>query len=1644
MLLSFVRNSARWTLGSNAEDGGNLPVESSVAISGLPRVRVVLLALAAALALILSGGVGVGQAQSVQEVVLVDNTGQPIWNASLHVGNASGLVATQGFHTGDNPGGYTLSAVGIDLAGNRFEGQETLTLHVYSSNPDGTANARLYTFSPPATPGSAISIQGIVDFTAPVASTLDPDTDYHVVIHGSGGDAEDALLEVTGSNEETGRPNWTIENFARRFGVKNVARNAFRVRIKGTVVSAPNPRVLASNVGNASTSHISIGETYDLAQSFTTGGNPTGYTLAGIDLLLATISGIDAPTVTLHSGTASGTKEADFTGPAALTANTTANYTFTPTTIVTLDASAEYWVVAQSGSTDLGWSLAVDTDEDADPAAGWSISDNYGRRSASSTGNFAARSDTLTLRINGVIRNNAAAGAPAITAPNVFRVPAVLTADLSGITDGNGVTKITDDVSYNWQRFAADGTTRVADGIGTGATYRLTDADAGRTLKVFVSFTDDDGYREGSLTSASTTAITAAAPACNAPTYVGGATQVWAGTVAIGKHATSDYFGFGDSFGALDDTTFTIGSNNYEIDVLRVGSADASEMGDIYFSLNSSNLTAAARRTMAMHFCDDDGSQLSMFSGPTASHSYTWSSSRNWYSHAERTVYLSRDSAATTAVSATVNGTSLVITFSEDLGAAEGLLSSSFAGEKTPDGGSETDLTYTGTPVINDNTLTLTLASASSVAATDDDVKVTYTKPTLGSNNKLVDKFGNETATFTDLEVANPLADMDPPTLATPIPAVAADGLTVTMTFSEPLKESSAPVESAFTVSRTPAGGSQGTVDLATNNAVTVAGSAVTLKLASPIAHNDGAVKVSYTKPGTGSVIKDAAGNDLESFSDHAVTNNSTIPRVSVEAVFPDASSLIALPVLRITRSNIGTGDLAVALDVTQADDYVDPGQEVIDVLTGDTTSVIHISLDYPGNTSGNLTYTLALSQDYALAIAPDNAGTVQIKAPASGLPITVRHAHASWTVDEGDTVNAMAAFTLAPGLAVPRDNLRIFLNAEEEGAEANTDFVDFPENGAEPYVDAEPEGWTAGGGGMTQTSAITTVETIDDSEVEANEVFYLDFTQVNTQEALDIPLTETDVPNLRTTVSILDDDPLMPTAVAVTSAPTRGYFGVGDTIEFTVTFNAYVTLEEGPSQERPLLEFELGGATRQAQGQETENTMGVTFEYTVDAGDSDDHDGISWSADALSLNGSSIFVSSTGALIPRHPDLVNAAQAALSGHKVDTTRPSLVEAEADQTTLTLTFSEELNIAAPANTAFTVKVDGGTGTNPTGVSIAGRAVTLTLGAAVTSGQTVTVTYAQPATNRIRDRSGKEADAFTDETVDAATNVASFAQHQTTVTTGPVAPPRGGGGGGGRPPPAVVVPTIDYTLRVLDNRFVQAPGNVDLQHNISDLEVTFLDGRIAIADFLGHYRRTGELTRWGYPTSEVLVLEDGTLTQFYQRGVVDFHFIGSGWLVERRLVWDYVGGGVGGSKDQGVEPGITNPHEGIRLGPWGHKVSDFALDGTDVGFAKFFNLLGGAEAFGLPKSDAREDTGAPGTLREPGKTLGFIRQYFQAAVLEFHPNDPEAKVKLTLLGDNLRGILVPDFAEHAPFERAERLARKANYEPYAVPSPAESK
>ena len=103
--------------------------------------------------------------------------------------------------------------------------------------------------------------------------------------------------------------------------------------------------------------------------------------------------------------------------------------------------------------------------------------------------------------------------------------------------------------------------------------------------------------------------------------------------------------------------------------------------------------------------------------------------------------------------SAKVDGTELVISFNRDLASAASLANSAFTVEKKPRGGRDETVNLAGSPAISGKTLTLTLASA--VIGSDTNVKVSYTKPAAGSNNRLADGNGNEFASVTPQPVTN-------------------------------------------------------------------------------------------------------------------------------------------------------------------------------------------------------------------------------------------------------------------------------------------------------------------------------------------------------------------------------------------------------------------------------------------------------------------------------------------------------------------------------------------------------------------------------------------------------------------------------------------------------------------------------------------------------------------------------------------------------------------------------------------------------------------------------------------------------------------------------------------------------------------------
>ncbi len=196
----------------------------------------------------------------------------------------------------------------------------------------------------------------------------------------------------------------------------------------------------------------------------------------------------------------------------------------------------------------------------------------------------------------------------------------------------------------------------------------------------------------------------------------------------------------------------------------------------------------------------------------------------------------------------------------------------------------------------------------------------------------------------------------------------------------------------------------------------------------------------------------------------------------------------------------------------------------------------------------------------------------------------------------------------------------------------------------------------------------------------------------------------------------------------------------------------------------------------------------------------------------------------------------------------------------------------------------------------------------------------------------------------------------------------------------------------------------------LGHNIPDLTLSVDDAEVS-CDFLTFYRATGDVDRWGYATSEVISEHTGVLTQYYQHGILDCQERDGVWRMERRLVWDYLSG-------LGAEPNLRSEQPGLLLGPWGHRVSNLAVDGTTTGFLDFFNAMGGLAAFGHPRSDARLDDAPGALLGIGGADPSVIRQYFQAAVFEYRPGSAQP-VNLRFLGDDFRDARYP-FQIHQAF------------------------
>ena len=421
---------------------------------------------------------------------------------------------------------------------------------------------------------------------------------------------------------------------------------------------AAHADVLVSNVGQMELDgHLFSGN--DLAQSFTTGTNATGYTLTSIELRLTTSSLSVAratPTVKLFRGSATGTEVATLIGPTMLDANAQENYAFTPSTTVNLLTSTTYWVFGEGGGA--GWPFTL-TNEDATSATDWEIGDLLETRDASSTGGFTASTGSaLQIRVNGTVGGTTPVTNVAPTAANNTVTTGEDTAytfeaDDFGFADtdtGDTLASVKIVTPPALGTLALDGTAVMAADVVTkaqidGDMLTFTPArDAHGVAYTTFTFKVNDGTDDSASAYTMTIDVTdAPPPVCAVPDIAGeGRRQIWTGTVMVQEFSfmgSVTGYGFDGVLPAgtlLPSQSFFIGSNNYVIDAITV-----SLSGSLHFSLDGfSFLTATETAALRLHVCDGD------YDFDTANNSQqnttTWSTSLDWSPPVvTRTVYLS-------------------------------------------------------------------------------------------------------------------------------------------------------------------------------------------------------------------------------------------------------------------------------------------------------------------------------------------------------------------------------------------------------------------------------------------------------------------------------------------------------------------------------------------------------------------------------------------------------------------------------------------------------------------------------------------------------------------------------------------------------------------------------------------------------------------------------------------------------------------------------------------------------------------------------------------------------------------------------------------------------------------------------------------
>ena len=199
---------------------------------------------------------------------------------------------------------------------------------------------------------------------------------------------DDGTEAVSGSNSRglggslvrLGRPNSSASGNGPLSSSSNVGNTADRPMygLSGVFQVAEANTTLVSNTGQTSADFTT--DAIDYGQGFTTGSDTAGYTLEAIDIGYNDSSNTAFSASIWSSFIADGSPDSllySLTPPATFSAG---NLTFTAPANATLTSGTTYFIIlalADAGSITIKRTATINSNEDADAAAGWSIANTY-------------------------------------------------------------------------------------------------------------------------------------------------------------------------------------------------------------------------------------------------------------------------------------------------------------------------------------------------------------------------------------------------------------------------------------------------------------------------------------------------------------------------------------------------------------------------------------------------------------------------------------------------------------------------------------------------------------------------------------------------------------------------------------------------------------------------------------------------------------------------------------------------------------------------------------------------------------------------------------------------------------------------------------------------------------------------------------------------------------------------------------------------------------------------------------------------------------------------------------------------------------------------------------------------------------------